>query len=568
MVFLRLASCALTVPSAASTLVLLQSAITVAEGWLQGARVNPAAEFQVLLALRPQRLELLGEEVLAVSSPRSDRYGQHLSVSEIAALTGPSGEARSAVVAWLAEAGLQGTWSRWGDRVEVIASVEDLEHVFNTQMHEYTMPGRAPVLEAGSLWAPSKVAAELDAVFGLHGGLVSELRRDPVFPSTDASVTPSLLRTHYGIEGVPVKRGSANRRATAAFQRQYTSQEDLTAFFNQFVSDAQPGDDVYSCVPDSCEGKAGIEAQLDSQYLMGVVPGITTDVWAFQELQWCTALKRWTGAVLDADAPPSVFSVSYGVQYNTTDYERFWGCTEEMASNIEADFTKIAARGVSLIFASGDSGSAGGSRPGLKLWPAWPGSAPHATAVGGTAFIGGDPAQGERSSTSFASGGGFDWRWSRPSWQIEAVDSYLSRAANLPQESDFNRDGRATPDVSVVGEAYQVVNAGTVHAVGGTSASAPAFASMVSLLNEYRLQNGQSPLGFLNPLLYELASHARGWTDILIGDNKPTASAEGYSCTEGWDPVTGLGTPKFEELLEYIKTLPSGKVPTPVSLQV
>ena len=115
-------------------------------------------------------------------------------------------------------------------------------------------------------------------------------------------------------------------------------------------------------------------------------------------------------------------------------------------------------------------------------------------------------------------------------------------------------------------QAYQVVNDGTVHALGGTSASTPPFASMVSLLNEHRIQNGQSPLGFLNPLLYEMASSGKGWTDIVVGDNKPNPTCQGHLCSEGWDPVTGLGTPKFQELLAYIKTLPSGEAPTSVAV--
>ena len=38
---------------------------------------------------------------------------------------------------------------------------------------------------------------------------------------------------------------------------------------------------------------------------------------------------------------------------------------------------------------------------------------------------------------------------------------------------------------------------GLVTAVGGTSASTPAFAGMVSLLNEHRLNKGGNPLGIL-----------------------------------------------------------------------
>ena len=36
----------------------------------------------------------------------------------------------------------------------------------------------------------------------------------------------------------------------------------------------------------------------------------------------------------------------------------------------------------------------------------------------------------------------------------------------------------------------------------GTSASAPIFSSVLSLLNQYLLSMGEAPIGFANPLLY------------------------------------------------------------------
>lgn len=104
-----------------------------------------------------------------------------------------------------------------------------------------------------------------------------------------------------------------------------------------------------------------------------------------------------------------------------------------------------------------------------------------------------------------------------------------------------------------------MINGGSTHTIGGTSASTPLIASLVSLLNEYRIQNNQSPLGFLNPLIYEMAQAGKGWWDITLGDNHPTKACEGYSCTKGWDAVTGWGTPNFAEILEYVKKLPSGR---------
>jgi tripeptidyl-peptidase-1 len=53
--------------------------------------------------------------------------------------------------------------------------------------------------------------------------------------------------------------------------------------------------------------------------------------------------------------------------------------------------------------------------------------------------------------------------------------------------------------------------------IGGTSASAPAFAAIVALLNDVRLSNDLSPLGFLNPLLY--SKGIGGLNDITVGHN-------------------------------------------------
>jgi len=110
--------------------------------------------------------------------------------------------------------------------------------------------------------------------------------------------------------------------------------------------------------------------------------------------------------------------------------------------------------------------------------------------------------------------------------------------------------GRGTPDVSGLGEGYQVIIRGRVDPVGGTSASAPMFAGLVSLLNEARLAKNQSAMGYLNPWLYK---NADAFTDITRGHNfygrGPFLEPYGFNCTAGWDPVSGLGTPRFDKML-------------------
>ena len=87
--------------------------------------------------------------------------------------------------------------------------------------------------------------------------------------------------------------------------------------------------------------------------------------------------------------------------------------------------------------------------------------------------------------------------------------------------------------------------------VGGTSASAPAFAGYVSLLNEARLLARKPVLGFLNPFLY---ANPTAFTDIVKGTNAIDRASDplpyGFAAAKGWDPATGLGTPIFDKLLK------------------
>jgi subtilase family serine protease len=124
----------------------------------------------------------------------------------------------------------------------------------------------------------------------------------------------------------------------------------------------------------------------------------------------------------------------------------------------------------------------------------------------------------------------------------------------------YDASGRGYPDVALFGHAYLAVYDQEFGVVDGTSASTPVFAGMVSLLNSARLKAGMSKMGFLNPFLY---GYYQNFThDITSGDNKCTeinfcdgdtcyanCCKEGFYATNGWDPMTGLGSINFEQFL-------------------
>lgn len=88
--------------------------------------------------------------------------------------------------------------------------------------------------------------------------------------------------------------------------------------------------------------------------------------------------------------------------------------------------------------------------------------------------------------------------------------------------------------------------------IGGTSASSPVFAAIITRINEERIAVGKGPVGFVNPTLY---AHPEMFHDITTGTN-PGCNTNGFSAAKGWDPLTGLGTPVYPAMLKVFMALP------------
>jgi tripeptidyl-peptidase-1 len=633
------------------------------------ASVGPALESEsinVVVQVAQRNIELLKDTALSVSDPRSPRYGQFLSSAEISAMTAPSPADTEAVARWLSPACTFAKVDHATGIIRATLNVKDASTLLDTKFSRvHNGFTDQQTLRAGEYSVPQGVANKIDAIFGLHGlptppKSVEIESFQPPIPSKIPAALPDVITKAYKISG-KASGSEKVRQAVAEFQGQTMNQTDVETFFQKYVPDAPAKDaTVYAFHGEPKQGGDGIEAMLDIEFIMGVAPGVKTEFYEQMNMDFCADLKNWTSLLLSEDDAPLVHSVSYGWQGNLTQI----GCKEEEYSDVDNEFAKLAAAGITIIFASGDSGSGfapkepphvqctqnpgeqgslykgeptrtlklsvpkevaaelccniageeggkywsvvpqkspppppgpprppteminceifsgekpkmhksenatSGSVPSIPpsppnhvapLWPSWPASSPWVTAVGATRFLDDKVGNGEAAVSiedHFGSGGGFSSMFDAPEWQKKAVSKYFDTVdpSTLPDPkvATYTKTGRATPDVGALGTGYTLIVHGQVQpGVGGTSASAPVFASLISLINDARVKAGKKPMGFLNPFIYQ---NEDAFYDVTVGSNKVGRGGmpfpAGFNCSKGWDPVTGVGTPIYPALLK------------------
>ncbi|GJN77804.1 hypothetical protein PLIIFM63780_001297 [Purpureocillium lilacinum] len=268
-------------------------------------------------------------------------------------------------------------------------------------------------------------------------------------------------------------------------------------------------------------------------------------------------------------ARTNVISISYGSTepyYPARYLER--QCDEWM---------KLALGGTTVLVASGDDGVADPERVCMGanhtiFMPDSTCDCPYITGVGSTTLQNHKrPGDREVATDQFSSGGGFSNIYKTPSYQLKAVQHYLTNyppdfpsfstsRGQVPKTGGvYNRNGRGYPDLSAAGQHGVVAARGHWHLIGGTSMSAPIVGAILTLINEERLAAGKKSIGFINPVLYQ---HPEMFNDVLEGsqplggpDNTGCGSNGGFHCREGWDPVTGMGTPNYEKMLKVFMSI-------------
>ena len=260
------------------------------------------------------------------------------------------------------------------------------------------------------------------------------------------------------------------------------------------------------------------ETMLDTETIAGLAPGANIRDYNFPSLTDQAIEDTYNKIVTDNVA--SVVNSSFG------------GC--ESADTPFANATNSiaqqgAAKGITFVASSGDSGSdecgTNNNPPGVSA----PAGDPYFVSVGGVNFTESSTgaltsltAQGDVAGTGFLSGGGVS--------TVFALPSYQSGVTNIVTS------GRNSPDISLPGVGVAVYVTPGTGKYDGTSWSSPEFVAFLAEVNQ--LHNTR--VGWVNPTLYTVFKNTAyaDFTDVTSGNNGA------YSCTTGYDLVTGIGAPK------------------------
>jgi hypothetical protein len=449
----------------------------------------------------------------------------------------------------------------------VTGTVTSFEKAFNTRLAEYSSASGAPTIAFTTVPSvPSSVPIVAMVPPGDSGVMVPTM--GPHGPARSTNVdgrscpqnysgtyNPSEIQTAYDISPV-LARGLEGQGETIGIIDAYDSAtpapvvaEDLANFdscynlpaANLTIAYPVPGGNLNNTYSSGW----GLETALDTEWSHATAPlANMTLVMSPNSAYGLYFGLDWLVASRSVD----VVSISWG-EPEFGLYNGFSGpCSYQCNASSDGSMATLgpviaqaASEGIDVFAASGDCGANGGTG---VFTPWYPASDPHAIGVGGTVLTMNSTyaytfESGWNGSEQYCwfngggSGGGFS-SLPRTPWQAGiGVDS-------------FTNTTRGVPDVSLVAaDPLGIVYNGSTDYVEGTSDAAPQWAGMGAIIGSAK---GGGPPGYLAPTFYQIMNSADYTSDfhpVVVGNN-------GYAAGFGWNPVTGIGTPNFSNLLSTV----------------
>ncbi|KAH9166873.1 subtilisin-like protein [Lactarius sanguifluus] len=502
------------------------------------------------IALKPHREHALTDAIHEVSNPKHPRYGAYLSKEQVAKLVAPHPYTLKLVETWLGHHGVSPSnvsTSHGGNWLTVTrVPVSTANELLGASYKLYRCTGtNKTILRTVGYALPVALHAHVQTIAPTtyFGSLLTPRERPrghrgravAALSTRDVPVTPSFLRSLYNSVTYQPAAAEQNMIGITGFQGQYVGDEDLEKFMRVFRSDAH--DPTFLVINTNDSGydpnMPGSEANLDMQYTQGIawptphvfysIGGLAEEFIpdSFTPVNNNEPYLGWLETMIRLEDIPQTISTSYGGDEQTF--------PPDYATSVCELFGQLGARGISILFASGDSGVGGGDckkNDGtgvVQFQPIFPATCPWITSVGGT--------MNRPEVAAPLSSGGFSNVFKRPDYQTDAVLGFFQHLGN--QHSGlYNASSRGFPDVAAQAVRFTIVLDDEFAHTSGTSCSAPlaanlqVVAAIISLLNDYQLSKNRPVLGFLNPWLY--GSARQGFNDITSGSN-PGCDTDGFS---------------------------------------
>src|SRR5215472_93163 len=439
------------------------------------------------------------------------------------------------------------------------------------------LPGRAAgVAMAIGLFVAACAQAHTANTAGPAAGATAGASSTADCNSLTTCYTPRQLQVAYGIKPL-LDRGINGRGETVVLPELAESRlnpplvtnmrQDMTAFDNLFHLPTARMRVVTTLAGAGSPWLAFGEEVLDVEMVHALAPEATLVIL----LVPATSLDNTKNSVSAAVSSLRLGSTEGGV-LSISAAGQIGGehcVSRAQASSVNAALQTAASRHVTVVAASGDIGAA--AEP-CDVYAALAGvgtftpvkevnllaSDSLVLGAGGTRLIASHTTGAWQSETAWglpygtpgspfqASGGGFSRLFTRPSYQ----DGISGIGAN-----------RGVPDVSAdasghTGMAFVLSDGGQtmIRNSGGTSASAPIWAAVIALADQYAGRH----LGFVNPAIYQIARgphYDQAFHDVTTGSNTvhfPANTITGYRAVAGWDHVTGWGSPDAQVLIPLL----------------
>jgi uncharacterized membrane protein len=565
----------------------------------------PMEHMILLLQPEPAQQTALDALVAQQHDPHSSLYRQFLAPQQYAERFGVSQNDIDKITEWLTQQGFQ-VEEVTPNHLSIVFSGDAyaVQTAFNTEVKQYRVNGEVHYANASDPQIPAALAGVVKGVVRLHDfharSSAQGLRviGDSTSPMYTASPTTHYLAPAdwamiYNVRPLYATNLTGLNQSIAIVGRSNIKLDDIQSFRSQFglpannptIIVAQGADPGFTNDGDSTE------ATLDAEWAGAIAPNSQVKMVISRSTSTADGVELAAMYAVNHNVAP-VLSVSFGA------CEADMGASAGASGGTELAFynslwQQAASQGISVFVSSGDSGAAGCDSSGASKGTARAingiCSSPYATCVGGTEFkegtnpglywlAGNNPVLGTAQSyipevvwnesginggsDLAGGGGGASIQAAKPSWQT---------GPGVPV--DGHRD---VPDVALTAaghDGYLIFYNGSLSVVGGTSAAAPSFASLFTIIN----QKYNSSQGNPNPVLYPLAvkqsqGGAAVFHDITSGNNT-VPGVSGYAAGAGYDLASGLGSVDAFQLVNHWQdvslngTFTLAAAPTALSVQ-